>query len=167
MGGAGALLQFINRELKPWVVDRYDIDRDNATYFGHSFGGLFGTYVLLTAPAAFRRYIIGSPSLWWDHGVMFGYGARSVEPFGRRSQFATRSAGDEASSGRGAGSGRIEGGDPGVVYLGVGAYETHEGRQREAGQHAGRTSAPRAVLATSTWSPTRSGWRSSFAGLTG
>ena len=90
MGGAGALLQFISRELKPWVVDHYDVDRGNATYFGHSFGGLFGIYVLLTAPEVFRRYIIGSPSLWWDHGAMFEYEALSAgraDQFGRRGQF--------------------------------------------------------------------------------
>ena len=120
MGGAGALLQFIEKELKPWVVDRYDIDHENATYFGHSFGGLFGTYVLLTAPAEFRRYIIGSPSLWWDHGVMFRYEALSA---GRASP--------PASPPREVGSGRIDNDDPMVVYLGVGANETHEGRQRE------------------------------------
>jgi predicted alpha/beta superfamily hydrolase len=116
MGGAGALLQFIEKELKPWVADRYDVDHENATYFGHSFGGLFGTYVLLTAPAAFRRYIIGSPSLWWDRGVMFEYKALSAGP---------------VSPARHAGSGRIDNDDPMVVYFGVGANETHEGRQRE------------------------------------
>jgi predicted alpha/beta superfamily hydrolase len=116
MGGAGRLLQFISQELKPWVVDRYDVDQDNATYFGHSFGGLFGTYVLLTAPAEFRRYIIGSPSLWWDRGVMF--------------RCETLSAGGAVPP-REIGSGRIDNDDPIVVYLGVGANETHEGRQRE------------------------------------
>ncbi len=110
MGGAGALLQFIDKELKPWVVGRYDVDHDNATYFGHSFGGLFGIYVLLTAPAVFRRYIIGSPSLWWDRGTMFEH---------------------EAGSAREASSRRADADDPVVVYLGVGAHETHEGRQRE------------------------------------
>jgi predicted alpha/beta superfamily hydrolase len=116
MGGAGALLQFIEQELKPWVADRYDVDHDNATYFGHSFGGLFGVYVLLTAPAAFRRYIIGSPSVWWDDGAMFEY-----EPPSART---ARSASE-------VGWGRTHADDPVVVYLGVGAHETHEGRHRE------------------------------------
>ena len=116
MGGAGALLQFIEKELKPWVVDRYDIDHDNTTYFGHSFGGLFGTYALLTAPAVFSRYIIGSPSLWWDQGAMFEY-----KPPSTRETSPDREA-DLGPTGRDA---------PVVVYLGVGAHETHEGRQRE------------------------------------
>lgn len=105
MGGAENLLQFIERELKPWVRARYDADHNDASYFGHSMGGLFGIYVLFTARAAFRRYIIGSPSLWWDHECMFEYEAR---PAGHASD------------------------DPVAVYFGVGAHETHEGRQREA-----------------------------------
>jgi predicted alpha/beta superfamily hydrolase len=104
MGGAGAFLRFIEAELKPWVAGRYDIAAEDAVYFGHSFGGLFGTYVFLTAPASFRRYILGSPSMWWDHGALFEV-ARSGPP---------------ETNGR-----------PAVVYIGVGADETHEGRQRE------------------------------------
>ena len=41
------------------------------TIFGASFGGLFATYTLLEAPDTFQRYVIGSPSLWWDKRVMF------------------------------------------------------------------------------------------------
>lgn len=103
MGGAGSLLQFIETELKPWIRDRYDTGEDDSTYFGHSFGGLFGTHVLLTSPATFRRYILGSPSLWWDHGAIFDYGPPPADA-----------------------------GDPSVVYIGVGANETNEGRQRES-----------------------------------
>ena len=33
---------------------------------GHSYGGLFGAWTLLTSPSLFRRYIIVSPSLWYD-----------------------------------------------------------------------------------------------------
>jgi predicted alpha/beta superfamily hydrolase len=102
-GGAGSFFQFIESELKLWVADRFHLEPDDSAYFGHSFGGLFGTYVLLTAPAAFGRYILGSPSLWWDHGAMFDYGP------------------PPAAAGR-----------PSVVYIGVGANETDEGRQRES-----------------------------------
>jgi predicted alpha/beta superfamily hydrolase len=42
-----------------------------AAYFGHSYGGLFGAWVLLEAPATFARYGLSSPSLWWDSGLMF------------------------------------------------------------------------------------------------
>jgi hypothetical protein len=39
-------------------------------YFGDSLGGLFGMFVLLNEPDTFGRYILGSPSLWWDDGLM-------------------------------------------------------------------------------------------------
>ena len=104
MGGSGALLDFIETELKPWVSARYDVDPGDASYFGHSLGGLFGTYVLLTFPGAFRRYVIGSPSLWWDHGSIFDDQARQT---------------------------RTGDGDPDVAYFGVGAHETNEGRRRQ------------------------------------
>jgi predicted alpha/beta superfamily hydrolase len=108
MGGAPALLAFIHSELKPWVQARYRVDANDAAYFGHSFGGLFGTYVLLTAPQTFQRYGLGSPSLWWDNGVMSDYEARYAE------------AHDDL---------------PAKVFFGIGAHETHEGRQREAARH--------------------------------
>ncbi|MEN8139481.1 MAG: hypothetical protein ABFR62_13740, partial [Bacteroidota bacterium] len=38
----------------------------NRGYLGYSYGGLFGTYILLNEPQLFNKYLIGSPSLWWD-----------------------------------------------------------------------------------------------------
>ena len=36
-------------------------------------GGLFGTYTLIHRPAAFRRYILGSPWLCWDAATTTAY----------------------------------------------------------------------------------------------
>jgi uncharacterized protein len=36
-----------------------------------SFGNLFASYVLFTAPESFSHYLIGSPSLYWDKRMMF------------------------------------------------------------------------------------------------
>ena len=105
MGGAPKLLAFIQTELMPWVESRYRVDRNDAAYFGHSLGGLFGTYVLLTAPETFQRYGIGSPSLWWDNEVIFDYEARYA------------AAHDDL---------------PAKVFFGIGADETQDGRRREA-----------------------------------
>jgi predicted alpha/beta superfamily hydrolase len=52
---------------------------DQRTYFGTSLGGLFGTYVLFTAPELFSNYIIGSPSFWYDDGIMFQFEKRFTE----------------------------------------------------------------------------------------
>jgi uncharacterized protein len=103
-GGAPRFLAFIRDELQPWVHTRYPVDTVDSAFFGHSQGGLFATYVLLTEPATFRRYGIGSPSLWWDDNMMFGYEARYA---------ATH---DDL---------------PAKVFFAVGEHEDHDGRQRE------------------------------------
>ncbi|MEM7048508.1 MAG: alpha/beta hydrolase-fold protein [Acidobacteriota bacterium] len=70
-GEAASFLRFIREELKPFVEASYPANPDDATIFGASFGGLFATYALLEAPDTFQRYVIGSPSLWWDKRVIF------------------------------------------------------------------------------------------------
>ncbi len=64
-GGADKFLAFIQSELIPFIDAKYPSDPKDRAYFGDSLGGLFGCYVLFTAPDTFNRYIIGSPSLWW------------------------------------------------------------------------------------------------------
>jgi len=65
-GGAKQFLAFIKKELIPTVEKKYASDTEKRGYFGYSFGGLFGTYILLNDPEVFKKYLIGSPSLWWD-----------------------------------------------------------------------------------------------------
>ena len=71
-GGAARFLEFLTTELRAWVSGHYDVT-DDATYVGDSAGGLFGTYVLLNQPSAFRRYLIGSPWITYDHPLCFKY----------------------------------------------------------------------------------------------
>ncbi len=40
-------------------------------FIGHSYGSLLGLQFLLTEPRTFEHYILGSPSLWYDAGIMF------------------------------------------------------------------------------------------------
>lgn len=42
-------------------------------FAGHSLGGLFGSFILLTKPGMFQSYILGSPSLWFDGREIFKY----------------------------------------------------------------------------------------------
>ena len=63
--GGPAFFQFIQDELKPLIATRYSADLGEATLQGISLGGLFASWVLLTNPGAFKRYILGSPALWW------------------------------------------------------------------------------------------------------
>lgn len=66
-GKAAQFLQFICEELMPLINANYrTLPEDNAL-LGFSFGGLFALYTMFNHPDLFKRYLIGSPSVWWDH----------------------------------------------------------------------------------------------------
>lgn len=70
-GGASDFLKFIRQELQPFIDENYPSMPEDRGYWGDSLGGLFGLYVLFNAPDTFNRYIIGSPSIWWeDRAIM-------------------------------------------------------------------------------------------------
>jgi hypothetical protein len=70
-GGAENFLKFIREELQPFIDENYPTMPEDRGYWGDSLGGLFGLYVLFNAPDTFDRYIIGSPSIWWeDRAIM-------------------------------------------------------------------------------------------------
>ena len=64
-GGADKFLAFIADELLP-TVDRTYRTRPYRVLVGHSLGGLFAVYALMSRPDVFQGYIAISPSLWWD-----------------------------------------------------------------------------------------------------
>ena len=70
-GGAEKYLSFLRDEVFPFVETSYRADAERRVLSGLSFGGLFGVYVLVTAPETFDAYILTSPSLWFDQKVMF------------------------------------------------------------------------------------------------
>jgi predicted alpha/beta superfamily hydrolase len=107
MAGADRFLAFIREELMPWAQERYAADPADAMLYGMSFGGLFATHALLSDPPTFRRYGIGSPSYWWDDGVMFE----------REAQYA--GSHDDL---------------PARVFVSVGGYENAEGSRHYASQ---------------------------------
>jgi len=72
-GGAKEFLSFIRDELVPFVDKNYNTIQGDRGYFGDSLGGLFGLYTLFHEPDTFSRYIIGSPSIWYDDTVSFKY----------------------------------------------------------------------------------------------
>lgn len=69
-GEAREHLGFIRRDVFAYIEGRFNTDSSRRTYIGNSLGGLFGAYILLNSPDAFRNYILGSPSMWWDNGFM-------------------------------------------------------------------------------------------------
>tara|TARA_B100000809_G_C15077956_1_gene508559 strand:+ start:40 stop:867 length:828 start_codon:yes stop_codon:yes gene_type:complete len=66
-GGAKKFLEFIDKKVKPLINKNYYTDSSDQTYCGYSLGGLFGLYTLFTSPESFNRYVLGSPSIWWDN----------------------------------------------------------------------------------------------------
>lgn len=68
-GGGPKFRAFIAGELIPLIEGRFRATPGDRALVGHSYGGLFATYVLLTEPQLFRRYIIVSPSLWYANRI--------------------------------------------------------------------------------------------------
>jgi predicted alpha/beta superfamily hydrolase len=68
-GGADNFLDFIEKELIPYVNKNY---RTNSfkVLSGHSFGGLLAVYALQSRPQLFQAHFAFSPSLWWHDRVI-------------------------------------------------------------------------------------------------
>lgn len=69
-GGAVAYLKVLQEEIIPFIEKKYKTNTDRGIS-GHSLGGLFAGYCLLTGPKLFQRYGINSPSFWWNNKEMF------------------------------------------------------------------------------------------------
>lgn len=65
-GGAPEFLSFLRDELVPRIEADFHVTPDDRALMGHSFGGLFATYTLLHNEGLFDRFVIASPSIWWD-----------------------------------------------------------------------------------------------------
>jgi predicted alpha/beta superfamily hydrolase len=80
LGEAPAYARFIAAEVFPLIAKHYRADMKRKFFVGHSYGSLLGLQILFTEPRMFEHYILGSPSLWYDGGVMFdraeNYGER-------------------------------------------------------------------------------------------
>lgn len=75
-GGAPNFLKFLNKELKPLMESKYNVDPNDATIAGLSLGGLFSSWTLLNQPDSFQRYIIMSPSIWWNSEEVWEWESR-------------------------------------------------------------------------------------------
>lgn len=70
IGGAPAFLKTLTDDLRVAVEAGLAVNAEARTLWGHSYGGLFTSYALLTQPDAFSGYVAVSPSLGWGDGVM-------------------------------------------------------------------------------------------------
>ncbi len=64
-GHAADFIDFLKNEAIPFVNKHYRLN-DNTTIIGQSFGGLLAAQLLVDNADLFKKYVIVSPSLWWD-----------------------------------------------------------------------------------------------------
>ena len=68
-GKSANFISFIESELQPFIEKIYKTN-NSKTIIGQSAGGLLATEILIKKPKLFNKYIIISPSLWWDNGSL-------------------------------------------------------------------------------------------------
>ncbi|MCK9687372.1 alpha/beta hydrolase [Scleromatobacter humisilvae] len=102
-GEAEGYRRFVADEVFPFIASHYRADMAHKVFAGHSYGSLFGAYVMLTTPEMFDAYVLGSPSLWFDQRLLFA----------RERSFAASHKDLRAR-----------------VYLGAGAFETPQPKGR-------------------------------------
>ena len=73
-GNAPAFFQFLTTELAPVLETAYSTDTTRRTLLGHSFGGYFALYQLLTHPNTpfYKRIGSLSPAVQWQDEYIFG-----------------------------------------------------------------------------------------------
>ncbi len=70
VGQAALFRRAMVEEILPEAASGLRLNGDR-TLVGHSFSGLFALDTLLTDPSLFDRWVLASPSVWWDDHVMF------------------------------------------------------------------------------------------------
>lgn len=68
-GHSDKFIAFLENELQPFIEGKYKTS-DEKTIIGQSLGGLLATEILLKKTTLFNKYIIISPSIWWDNGSL-------------------------------------------------------------------------------------------------
>jgi uncharacterized protein len=68
-GHSDKFIDFLGTELQPYINKKFKTTQAK-TLIGQSLGGLVATEILLKKPTLFNKYIIVSPSLWWDNGSL-------------------------------------------------------------------------------------------------
>ncbi|WP_271784595.1 alpha/beta hydrolase [Aquimarina algiphila] len=69
-GGAPEFTNFLESELFPFIAKNYRVKEEERAIYGHSYGGLYGCYVMLKKPHLFNKYLLLSPSLWFKDNLL-------------------------------------------------------------------------------------------------
>jgi predicted alpha/beta superfamily hydrolase len=83
-GHSEKFIAFLEKELQPFINKKFKTN-NSKTIIGQSLAGLLATEILLKRPTLFTKYIIISPSLWWDNGSLLNQPASILhENFSRQ-----------------------------------------------------------------------------------
>jgi predicted alpha/beta superfamily hydrolase len=77
-GGGDKFLEFIEKELIPYVEGKYPVS-GYRTFVGHSFGGLAAVNALYRRPELFHNYVAIDPSMWWDDWLLVNNAEKALE----------------------------------------------------------------------------------------
>jgi predicted alpha/beta superfamily hydrolase len=77
-GHSDKFIAFIEKELQPFIEKKYKTS-ESKTIIGQSLGGLLETEILLKKPSLFNKYVIVSPSLWWDNGSLLNLDSKILK----------------------------------------------------------------------------------------
>lgn len=66
-GGAVYFMDYLLHQIIPMLHEKYTIDKNKISLYGHSLGGLFVLWSYLTYPDVFSKYAAISPSIWWNN----------------------------------------------------------------------------------------------------
>ncbi len=77
-GHSDAFIAFVEKELQPFIETTYRTNTSK-TLIGQSLGGLLATEILVMKPTLFDKYIIISPSLWWDNGSLLNQASEILQ----------------------------------------------------------------------------------------
>jgi predicted alpha/beta superfamily hydrolase len=121
-GGGAAFRAFLLEELKPLMEARYPLDPKAAVLFGHSLSGIFTANMLADRPDAFSGYLIASPSVWADPGVIARLKAVRAKAAGRKVFVAWGAAEEPYMTAGGQGVSDALAGDPEHLALRAQAF---------------------------------------------
>ena len=77
-GGGDKFISFLKDELIPYIDKTYPTNSTNSLY-GHSYGGLFAVYTLLTEPGLFQTYYATDPPLGWNNDYVIKLASERLE----------------------------------------------------------------------------------------
>ncbi len=77
-GHSDKFIAFIENELQPYIQKKFPTN-NSRTIIGQSLGGLLATEILLKKPSLYNKYMIISPSLWWNNGSLLDYPLSNLE----------------------------------------------------------------------------------------